>query len=551
MRPSPPRSRDAKLDVPVTPSMLQPDPKRDILFSLVPLNQLSVDVLKDTDNRHHVAAINAGDDVSREVLHVGFTTSSAKYTLATIGRQGDIVVRAPNISRVQLSFELVETTFEVMAYDRSSNQSTAFLGPQAMSFRPGQTTRRVLMDRQINLELGFGGHDARQFRFRIMWHDPPPLTITQALAFREDSPRQARTLEDDTPGVTMPECTTRVRDISSGAQMRFSNRALLGNGGFGVVFEAVDVESGKVFAVKRIKRPDVGTHRYTLLQREVNALRGLCHPHIVALRGAQWSNSHFELIMDVQGGSVDDLAADGIYTSKPTLCDGLLHQMLQALDYLARQGIIHRDVKPDNILFKRDSSEKYLYQLADFGLANSAEKAKSFAGTRKFMAPELAMESYRHKKQTPKIDIWSLFATLVDVLNVAKFRETEYAAVEAGINAVHDAATKHPDLKKIGGMGTIDPEHRARARDILNEFFEGRDGAMKKPELHVGTGKAAKHIPNIATTNYVKPAADRIIRKRGKRKRNGLRPGLEKMLEIAGAEALPLRIPGAFSSVQL
>lgn len=560
-----------------SPSMRPPNYENDYLFSLLPLNKLSEKVLQDAENEHHVGALNLGSS-PKNVLHIGFAYRAGELTLATIGREGSIVVRAPNISRVHLSFEIVRETLEIVTYDRSSNQTTSFLGPEAESFKPDTIPRRVLVDPEHNTELGFGGAQARQFRFQLLWRDCPVHQIRQALGLRRDDPRHARTLEDF-PDMTATHHPISVGGVLPKAHWRFADRLWLGTGGFGVVMQVIDIDSGQTFAVKRIKRPDVGTHRQALLQREVDALRKLRHvsdklvkiicwqsrlfekPHIIALRGAQWNGSHLELIMDVQDGNVDKLTADGIFTREPALCDCLLYQMLQALDYLACQEIIHRDVKPENILFKRKGVKKYVYQLADFGLANTAQEAKTFAGTRKFMPPEVAIDRYRCWEQTPKMDVWSLFATLVDVLNVGSFRETEYTTDETSVNAICSAAEKHPVLNKVAEMAAINPAERATARDILIKIFDDQGVTVKRKIIRVGTEKLVrgvtpvavakslrpKRLLDIAPAQIVKPRHDKAGRKRHEPSRNGPRTQVKRALPRAGV--LALRIPGAFPNV--
>lgn len=87
----------------------------------------------------------------------------------------------------------------------------------------------------------------------------------------------------------------------------------------------------------------------------------------------------------------------------------MLYHILLALDYVHTQNppIIHRDVKPPNILFQGDS-----FFLTDFGIAKVVDASKTLVGTQPYMAPELWLQS----NQTPKVDIYALGATVVECL---------------------------------------------------------------------------------------------------------------------------------------
>jgi serine/threonine protein kinase len=90
--------------------------------------------------------------------------------------------------------------------------------------------------------------------------------------------------------------------------------------------------------------------------------------------------------------------------------------MLQAFDCLAWKGIVHRDEKPENILYVSQPSGQYQFQLRDFGLCNRVVNAATFAGTRLYMAPKM----FRKGGQTSKLDVWSLFVTMLWTLLPSK-----------------------------------------------------------------------------------------------------------------------------------
>jgi len=85
------------------------------------------------------------------------------------------------------------------------------------------------------------------------------------------------------------------------------------------------------------------------------------------------------------------------------VANSVFPQMLQALDCIAWKGIVHRDVKPENILYISQPDAQYQFQLGDFGLCNRIIDAATFAGSRLYMPPEMFQEG----DQTHKVDVWS------------------------------------------------------------------------------------------------------------------------------------------------
>ena len=90
-------------------------------------------------------------------------------------------------------------------------------------------------------------------------------------------------------------------------------------------------------------------------------------------------------------------------SSLSTIAYSACDQILQALDFLAVKGIVHRDVKPENILYEAYGhlGEEYRFQLGDFGLCNSTVDAVTCVGTPFYMAPEV----FQHGTQTDKMDV--------------------------------------------------------------------------------------------------------------------------------------------------
>ena len=186
--------------------------------------------------------------------------------------------------------------------------------------------------------------------------------------------------------------------------------------------------------------------------------------------------------MDLKPGNVEGLVRDDTFLRNNSLPRPFLHQMLQALDYLAFNGIIHRDVKPENILYTPLLSSGYEYQLADFGLANAVADARTYAGTAVYMAPEL--EHSLQQPQTPKMDVWSLFVTLIYALDVADFRRKPLQTVQQRIKATQEAASTGM-LRPLKGMAEIDPSKRASAADMLDQVFAGEGRTTPRDRISV------------------------------------------------------------------
>ena len=190
----------------------------------------------------------------------------------------------------------------------------------------------------------------------------------------------------------------------------------LGRGGAGTVYRAVDSRTKQTVAVKMLKRNLAGNrklqHRFA---QEFQSASKLDHPNIVRALDYGLDGANAYLVMEyVEGRSLGDLIeADGPLPEGAAV--RIVTQVAQALHYAHRRKIVHRDVKPDNILVRADGQVK----LTDFGLAKDLDndldltKPATGLGTPHFMAPE----QYENAKNAgPASDIYALAATLYTAL---------------------------------------------------------------------------------------------------------------------------------------
>jgi serine/threonine protein kinase len=140
----------------------------------------------------------------------------------------------------------------------------------------------------------------------------------------------------------------------------------LGCGTFGQVYEAINLISGEMIAVKRVElRPEQAPAMVRAVQAEIQALTRLQHPNIVRLMGCKMNDKRMDVFMElVSGNSLYDLIQTmGAFDEQ--LIRRYTKQMLLGLQYCHSQGVLHRDIKAKNILLATDG----LIKLGDFGSA--------------------------------------------------------------------------------------------------------------------------------------------------------------------------------------
>ncbi len=167
----------------------------------------------------------------------------------------------------------------------------------------------------------------------------------------------------------------------------------LGGGGFGVVWLAHDLKLDRTVAVKRIPAPDADTARRA--QREGVAAARLQHPAIVALHEAGSDEENVYLVSEyVRGGTFARLLEEGALSDRDVVEIGVA--LCDALGHAHKRGIIHRDVKPLNILIPDALADGGApAKLTDFGVARIAgddalTRTGDVVGTLAYMAPEQA-----------------------------------------------------------------------------------------------------------------------------------------------------------------
>ena len=183
----------------------------------------------------------------------------------------------------------------------------------------------------------------------------------------------------------------------------------LGSGTFGVVYEAKNILFNNIVAMKIIKKNEYMNNQ--LIINEIDILKKLSHPNIVRIYEFYESNNNFYLINEYcDGGELFNYINNSKLNEQQLSI--LFYQVFSGLCYLHENNILHRDMKPENILISKIekdllSDEEYFWiQIIDFGTAKIFEndkKEKSIVGSAYYIAPEVLDKDYNEK-----CDTWSV-----------------------------------------------------------------------------------------------------------------------------------------------
>ena len=180
----------------------------------------------------------------------------------------------------------------------------------------------------------------------------------------------------------------------------------ISSGYYGTVNKAyIKGNKTKFYAVKTIAKENLSQKNLKNLISEIQVLSKLDHPNIVKYYETYDDDKNFHLIMELcEGGELFDRIAKNKRLSEKAAAE-ILFKLTHAISHCHSRGIVHRDMKAENVLFESKSNDKNDVKLIDFGLAKKQNKNKmhSIVGTPCYVAPEVLNGSY-----DKKCDIWGL-----------------------------------------------------------------------------------------------------------------------------------------------
>ncbi|MFE5209539.1 protein kinase [Streptomyces sp. NPDC056600] len=281
-----------------------------------------------------------------------------------------------------------------------------------------------------------------------------------------------------------PQTPTQAVPQQSGAQEPGAGRLIagryrllsrLGHGGMGTVWRATDETVGREVAVKEPRVPDhlpaaEQENLYTRMRREATTAARTDHPAVVNVHDVALVDGRPWIVMElVRGRSLGDILREGTLGAPEAARIGL--EVLGALEAVHTARILHRDVKPENVLLGNHDR----VVLTDFGIAQaegdtSLTDTGAFVGSPEYVAPERVLG----QRPGEASDLWSLGVVLYAATQgVSPFRRSNVpATLQAVLNAEPPAPTGVPGplTEVITGLLRKDPAHRldhAGARRLL------------------------------------------------------------------------------------
>lgn len=263
----------------------------------------------------------------------------------------------------------------------------------------------------------------------------------------------------------------------------------IGEGCFGKVKEAVNLENGQRVAVKIIQKAALvgkSAKEVENVQKEVLFMKTLNgHPNVLSLLDLHEDDRNLYLVLELAAGGdlFDKIVGDGGF-SEETAC-GFFNQIINGLEYCHDKKIVHRDLKPENLLLGRENTLK----ISDFGLSNAIASfdalLKTHCGSEKYAAPEI-MGSSAEYRGTP-VDVWSA-GVILYIMTAGAFPFTEATSrcdlfVTLLQNKFAFPEKMSPELKDLLlSMWAIDPVQRITIAQIKQHPWFNLINVLPEPQ---------------------------------------------------------------------
>ncbi|MDF1665494.1 MAG: serine/threonine-protein kinase, partial [Planctomycetota bacterium] len=267
----------------------------------------------------------------------------------------------------------------------------------------------------------------------------------------------------------------------------------ISRGGMGIVFRAIHIESRAQVALKLLLDDNPSERSQAFFEREALALARLSHPNIVQIKTyGHHLGIPFIVMEHVDGRTLEDFVEDHIRsegTISISLVVDIFEKLARALDYTHEMGLIHRDLKPQNILLV-ESEDGPRPIIIDFGLVKRAPEnlnqtveqlfknlslSNEVKGTPAYMAPEQFDPKGEYGELSPATDVWGLAGTMFFALTGEGPVDTMSANPMAAIciSPFPEVRSLRPDCpKNIDKLLQYSFQKRADARPTMRDFAD-------------------------------------------------------------------------------
>ena len=305
--------------------------------------------------------------------------------------------------------------------------------------------------------------------------------------------------------------------------------SLLGKGGMGEVYEAYDTDKNRTVALKILADALSNDDTFrTRFQRESHAAAVLQEPHVIPIH--DWGEIDGRLYIDmrlVHGQTLDQMIAKG--PMEPSRAVAIIGQIGAALDAAHAEGLMHRDIKPHNIIV---TQADFAY-LVDFGIAEvrgdtRLTTAGTPIGTISYMAPERFTEA----EATPAVDVYALACVLYESLtgdspfsrdSLENMVAAHLASPPPKPSVTNPRVPATFDAVIARGMAKDPDDRYGTAGGLVRAAQRAVDGG--RSTLAMPTGAAPVDPTEVAPARHPADARARLASADGRRRRGGADPG--------------------------